>query len=265
MIEHISDPIDNSLINLIDYLNETQYNSFETNIKTQSENIKKYLQDFYNNENIHISDSIKVISDLPSIYNSIENEIKTKTDNYLTTYSNKIFNQLKSIKIDSGKKTNKKKLTLGKFKEDVCGEKITFGSSVPNYNYRYIIQFKYENFAIITNASVYGDTSISCKFDNSYTKASIIGTVGAGDMALQINNKLKNEKTDLTIAQESKSVSFKKNLSQIEYYSVRKCKITWYTFWIGKKCWWETRFRWKDKTHTIVTKPSRYESTKQNF
>ena len=56
MIKHISDPIDNTLINLIDYLNENQYNSFETNIKTQSENIKKYLQDFYNNENIHISD-----------------------------------------------------------------------------------------------------------------------------------------------------------------------------------------------------------------
>ena len=128
-----------------------------------------------------------------------------------------------------------------------------------------MIQFKYENFAIITNASVYGDTSISCKFDDSYTKASIIGTVGAGDMALQINNKLKNEKTDLTIAQESKSVSFKKNLSQKEYYSVRECKRTWYTFWIGKKCWWETRSRWKDKSETIVTKPSRYENTKQNF
>ena len=236
MIEHISDPIDNSLINLIDYLNETQYNSFETNIKTQSENIKKYLQDFYNNENIHISDSIKVISDIPSIYNSIENEIKTKTDNYLTTYSNKIFNQLKSIDIDSNTITNDKKPTLGSFKEDVCGVPITFAATVPNYNYRYMIQFKYENFAIITNASVYGDTSISVSYQNSEKKASIQGTIGAGDMALKINNKLKNEKTDLTIAQESKSVSFKKNLSQIEYYSVRKCKRTWYTFWIGKKC-----------------------------
>ena len=265
MIEHISDPIDNSLINLKDYLNETQYNSFETNIKTQSENIKKYLQDFYNNENIYISDSIKVISDLPSIYNSIENEIKTKTDNYLTTYSNKIFNQLKSINIDSNKITNKEKLTLGSFKEDVCGVPITFGATVPNYNYRYMIQFKYENFAIITNASVYGDTSISVSYQNSEKKASIQGTIGAGDMALKINNKLKNEKTDLTIAQESKSVTFKKNLSQKEYYSVRECKRTWYTFWIGKKCWWETRSRWKDKTETIVTKPSRYESTKQNF
>ena len=265
MIEHISDPIDNSLINLIDYLNETQYNSFETNIKTQSENIKKYLQDFYNNENIYISDSIKVISDLPSIYNSIENEIKTKTDNYLTTYSNKIFNQLKSINIDSNKITNKEKLTLGSFKEDVCGVPITFDATVPNYNYRYMIQFKYENFAIITNASVYGDTSISVSYQNSEKKASIQGTIGAGDMALKINNKLKNEKTDLTIAQESKSVSFKKYLSQKEYYSVRLCKRTWYTFWIGKKCWWETRSRWKDKSETIVTKPSRYESTKQNF
>ena len=165
---------------------------------------------------------------------------------------------MKSIKIDSGKKTNKKKLTLGKFKEDVCGEKITFGSSVPNYNYRYIIQFKYENFGIITSAAVYGDTSISVKYDNSYTKASIIGTIGAGSMALKINNKVKNEKTDLTIAQESKSVTYKKKLFKRD----KKCKRIWYTFGTKKKCKWVTK---KDKTQTIVTKPSRYASTKQNF
>ena len=128
-----------------------------------------------------------------------------------------------------------------------------------------MIQFKYENFAIITNSSVYGDTSISVNYQNSEKKASIQGTIGAGDMALKLNNKLKNEKTDITIAQESKSVSFKKYLSQKEYYSVKVCKRTWYTLWIGKKCWWETRSRWKDNSQTIVTKPSRYESTKQNF
>ena len=81
-------------------------------------------------------------------------------------------------------------------------------------------------------------------------------------MALKINNKLKNEKTDLTIAQESKSVSFKKNLSQKEYYSEKVCKRNWYG---KKKCWWETRSKWNSKSATIVTTPSSYENTKQNF
>ena len=187
---------------------------------------------------MHISDSFKIISDLPSMYYSIENEIKTKTDNYLTTYANKIFNQLKSINIDSGKITKAEKLTLNSFKEDVCGVPITFAATVPNYNYRYMIQFKYENFAIITNAFVYGDTSISVNYQNSDKTASIQGTIGAGDMTLKLKNKLKNEKTDLTIGQESKSVSFKKNLSQKEYYSEKVCKRNWYG---KKKYWWETR------------------------
>ena len=168
---------------------------------------------------------------------------------------------MKSIDIDSNTITNDKKLNLGSFKEDVCGVPITFAATVPNYNYRYTIQFKYENFAIITNAFVYGDTSISVNYQNSDKTASIQGTIGAGDMTLKLKNKLKNEKTDLTIGQESKSVSFKKNLSQKEYYSEKVCKRKR----LKKKCWWETRSKWNSKSATIVTTPSSYENTKQNF
>ena len=84
-------------------------------------------------------------------------------------------------------------------------------------------------------------------------------------MALKINNKLKNEKTDLTITQESKSVSFKKYLSQKEYYSVRECYRVWYFLWLIKRCYYVTKSRWKDKSETILTKLSRYASTKKNF
>ena len=119
-----------------------------------------------------------------------------------------------------------------------------------------MIQFKYENFAIITNASVYGDTSISVSYQNSEKKASIQGTIGPRYMALKINNQLKNEKTDLTITQESKSVIFKKSLSQKDYDWLKRCNRSFIVF---------CPVRWIHKSETIVTKPSRYENTKQNF
>ena len=64
MMNYISAPIKNALNNLFEYLSESQYKSFKINITTQFENIKKYLFDFYNNENQYIYKSYKMIKAL---------------------------------------------------------------------------------------------------------------------------------------------------------------------------------------------------------
>jgi len=63
-MNNILAPIKNALNNLFEYLSESQYKSFEINIKTQFENIKKYLFEFYNNENQYIYNSHKMIKAL---------------------------------------------------------------------------------------------------------------------------------------------------------------------------------------------------------
>ena len=262
MIEHLSDPIDNSLIHLKDYLNENQYNSFKTNLNTQSQNIKKYLQDFYKKENIHISDSIKVINGLSSIYNSIENEIKTKINDDLTKYSNLIFNQLKPLNIQSGSIPNNQTLTLGSFSEDILGEVIQFKATIPDSIYSYSLQLKYQNFSIYTNVFVYGETSINVENSYSNKKGSIDGKVGAGDMTLKTYNELRSDKIQSSLKQESKSVSYKKSLWDLKSRIEKKCKRVWYTLWIKKKCKEEVIYYWEKRTKLIKTNPSRMISEK---
>ena len=252
MINHISDPIENSLNNLFDYLSESQYKSFESNIKNQAENIKKYLLDFYNSENQHVYNSMNIINGLGLLYNSIKDQIKSKIDNYLTIYSDKIFKQIKPININSNLLTETKGLELGSFNQDIVGTKVTFKSSIPKYNYKYIITFKYENFELKTYSELLGETEINVYHETGNIKAGMKGMVGSGTVSMNSNNKFKFYKTDLSTTHTTNPTTYLKYISKKKSRQVCK-KRPWYKriFRSKWKCWTEYYWTYEEQKQNV--------------
>ena len=224
MIDHISAPIESNLKNLMDYLSESQYSQFETNIKSQAENIKNYLSDFYNIENKNIYESINIIKSISSFYNSFHNEIKAKTDNFLSTYFEKIFSKIEPYekKFESINATDN--ISLGQLKTDIIGTEITFDAVVPNYSYGYIVSFKYENFSLYIYAEIYGESSIDLTYETEDIKAGMNGIIGSGNLSMKVNHLFKNHKTDVKIAQETNVADYNKTLSKRIFYYKWKLK-----------------------------------------
>ena len=262
MINHISDPIENALNNLFDYLSESQYKSFELNIKTQVENIKQYLLDFYNIENQYVYNSNNIIKGLGSLYNSIKDQIKSKTDNYLTIYSNKIFQQIKPINIDSKLLTETKGLELGSFSQDILGTKITFKSSIPKYNYKYLIKFKYENFELITYSELLGESEINVKYETGDIKAGMKGMIGSGIVSMESNNKIKYYKNDLSTTHATNPTTYIKSISKKKSKRVCKKRSWWRRIFSSKwKCW--TEYYWTYDEQKVNVLKSRISAKKK--
>ena len=214
MIDHISAPIESNLKNLMDYLSESQYSQFETNIKSQAENIKNYLSDFYNIENKNIYESINIIKSISSFYNSFHNEIKAKTDNFLSTFFEQIFSKIQPYENISGLIKNDTGLELGKITTDILGETITFNSNISEYSYDYSISFKYNNFTIYTNSSISAESFINLNYETENTKAGINGVIGSGYLSMNLNNLLIEYLTDLTKEQQTNPTNYQKSLSK---------------------------------------------------
>ncbi len=251
MIEHISAPIESNLQNLMDYLSESQYSQFETNIKSQAENIKNYLSDFYNIENKNIYESINIIKSISSFYNSFHNEIKAKTDNFLSSYFEQFFSKIQPYENKFEFIKNNEGLELGNITTDILGEIISFNSKVSEYSYDYSISFKYNNFTIYTNSSISAESYVNLNYETENTKAGINGVIGSGYLSMNINNLLKEYLTDLTKEQQTNPTNYQKSLSKkkkvgIEWQHMNggKCEYSEYQL-KTRYCYLEEVFRWE--------------------
>ncbi len=269
MIEHISAPIESNLQNLMDYLSESQYSQFETNIKSQAENIKNYLSDFYNIENKNIYESINIIKSISSFYNSFHNEIKAKTDNFLSTYFEQIFSKIEPYENISGLIREKEGLELGNITTDILGEKITFNSNISEYSYDYSISFKYNNFTIYTNSSISAESYINLNYETENTKAGINGVIGSGYLSMNSNNLLKEYLTDLTKEQQTNPTNYKKSFSkkikvgnEWRHINGGECGYDSYAY-RRRYCQIKEIFKWETKDTYEYTEKSRKEGKKR--
>ena len=100
-IDHLKDPIISSLNILKDYLSEEQYNSFEENLNTQANKIIEELEKLLDEENKELIKITNYINnDYSKIYLEVIISIKAIIDTLLLSYFDKIFKNIKEIKIN---------------------------------------------------------------------------------------------------------------------------------------------------------------------
>ncbi len=98
-IDHLKDLIKSSLNILKDYLSEEQYNSFEENLNIQAN--KKELEKLLDEENKELIKITNYINkDYSKIYLELIILIKAIIDTLLLSYFDKIFKNIKEIKIN---------------------------------------------------------------------------------------------------------------------------------------------------------------------
>ena len=133
-IDHLKDPIKSSILK--DYLSEEQYNSFEENLNIQAN--KKELEKLLDEENKELIKITNYINkDYSKIYLELIILIKAIIDTLLLSYFDKIFKNIKEIKINEN--VNNQSIIIGSYNENIYWRGISFKNSISSYGYSYII------------------------------------------------------------------------------------------------------------------------------
>jgi hypothetical protein len=115
-IDHLKDPIKSSLNILKDYLSEEQYNSFEENLNIQAN--KKELEKLLDEENKELIKITNYINkDYSKIYLELIILIKAIIDTLLLSYFDKIFKNIKEIKINEN--VNNQSIIIVSYNENI--------------------------------------------------------------------------------------------------------------------------------------------------
>lgn len=115
-IDHLKDPIQSSLNILKDYLSEEQYNSFEENLNIQAN--KKELEKLLDEENKELIKITNYINkDYSKIYLELIILIKAIIDTLLLSYFDKIFKNIKEIKINEN--VNNQSIIIVSYNENI--------------------------------------------------------------------------------------------------------------------------------------------------
>ena len=113
-IDHLKDPIKSSILK--DYLSEEQYNSFEENLNIQAN--KKELEKLLDEENKELIKITNYINkDYSKIYLELIILIKAIIDTLLLSYFDKIFKNIKEIKINEN--VNNQSIIIGSYNENI--------------------------------------------------------------------------------------------------------------------------------------------------
>ena len=120
-IDHLKDPIKSSILK--DYLSEEQYNSFEENLNIQAN--KKELEKLLDEENKELNEEnkelIKITNYINKDYSKIYLEliilIKAIIDTLLLSYFDKIFKNIKEIKINEN--VNNQSIIIVSYNENI--------------------------------------------------------------------------------------------------------------------------------------------------
>ena len=113
-IDHLKDPIKSSILK--DYLSEEQYNSFEENLNIQAN--KKELEKLLDEENKELIKITNYINkDYSKIYLELIILIKAIIDTLLLSYFDKIFKNIKEIKINENE--NNQSIIIGSYNENI--------------------------------------------------------------------------------------------------------------------------------------------------
>ena len=115
-IDHLKDLIKSSLNILKDYLSEEQYNSFEENLNIQAN--KKELEKLLDEENKELIKITNYINkDYSKIYLELIILIKAIIDTLLLSYFDKIFKNIKEIKINEN--VNNQSIIIVSYNENI--------------------------------------------------------------------------------------------------------------------------------------------------
>ena len=113
-IDHLKDPIKSSILK--DYLSEEQYNSFEENLNIQAN--KKELEKLLDEENKELIKITNYINkDYSKIYLELIILIKAIIDTLLLSYFDKIFKNIKEIKINEN--VNNQSIIIVSYNENI--------------------------------------------------------------------------------------------------------------------------------------------------
>jgi len=113
-IDHLKDPINSSILK--DYLSEEQYNSFEENLNIQAN--KKELEKLLDEENKELIKITNYINkDYSKIYLELIILIKAIIDTLLLSYFDKIFKNIKEIKINEN--VNNQSIIIVSYNENI--------------------------------------------------------------------------------------------------------------------------------------------------
>ena len=113
-IDHLKDPIKSSILK--DYLSEEQYNSFEENLNIQEN--KKELEKLLDEENKELIKITNYINkDYSKIYLELIILIKAIIDTLLLSYFDKIFKNIKEIKINEN--VNNQSIIIVSYNENI--------------------------------------------------------------------------------------------------------------------------------------------------
>ena len=113
-IDHLKDPIKSSILK--DYLSEEQYNSFEENLNIQAN--KKELEKLLDEENKELIKITNYINkDYSKIYLELIILIKVIIDTLLLSYFDKIFKNIKEIKINEN--VNNQSIIIVSYNENI--------------------------------------------------------------------------------------------------------------------------------------------------
>ena len=136
-----------------------------------------------------------ITKDYSKIYLELIILIKAIIDTLLLSYFDKIFKNIKEIKINEN--VDNQSIIVDSYKENVCGRVITFKNSISNYGYSYIINLFYKDFKMNINIQVSGYSDIDSYYAIPNYRYYVYGRIGDGTIGIKAIEDLTNGKTDV--------------------------------------------------------------------
>ena len=241
-VNNVGNPITNYLDILKGFLNQTQFTYFSNKLNIQLNNIKNSVNNLINSESDIIDESLNLVKQtLPELFNSNKNSFKTLIDNSLLKLYDIIMPYVNNVNENNSGILNNVK--IGSYTAVLPGNApYQFDNALNNIKYQNSIKLTYNNnytftVTLFTSNEVYLESS----FATSNMKGGFSGTVANISTTINSLNNFNNESVYFTALNENKGANYN---NWIQHKNVRKCKRIWYTFWIGKECW----YVWGSKT-----------------
>ena len=255
-VNNVGNPINNYLDIFKGFLNQTQFSYFSNKLNTQLKNIKNYVNNLINNESTIIDESLILLKKtLPELFNSNKNSFKNSIDNSLLKLYNKTMPYVNKINKNDSK--NLKNVKIGAYTATLPGNVLhKFDNALKEIKNQNSVKLTYNNdYTFTVELTTKNEVYLSSSFTTNNMKGGFDGLVANISSSINCYNNFPIERVNFQAINENKGANY---TNWIQYKNVRRCKRTWYTLWIGKKCWYEWGYVNKSSYKEVKSSSTRF-------
>ena len=255
-VNNVGNPINNYLDIFKGFLNQTQFSYFSNKLNTQLKNIKNYVKNLINNESTIIDESLNLLKKtLPELFNSNKNSFKNSIDNSLLKLYNKTMPYVNNVNENDSK--NLKNVKIGAYTATLPGNVLhKFDNALKEIKNQNSVKLTYNNdYTFTVELTTKNEVYLSSSFATNNMKGGFDGLVANISSSINCYNNFPIERVNFQAINENKGANY---TNWIQYKNVRRCKRTWYTLGIGKKCWYEWGYVNKSSYKEVKSSSTRF-------